>query len=212
MEDIFTIIFMYFFDNTDIYIDISGKHKRRKKLGRWNCGFSIFGVWIARNKKASLKGRQVNQSRFFKELESICTVNALKEIAGVSFTFKKKKKSKKARKEKVKIHSKSETTTLGLYANGAYVFGWEKSSATWYDDCSDSEMDYVSHQKETKHCGAWSYEGNQITMEGLGFRKSGCEYDYDTDDDESVKLKHFTEKLEITNKGEQDISVDVYFH
>jgi len=100
----------------------------------------IYGKWIVREEVQSSKDRCENQSRFFKELQSISDGDGSENIMGATITFVTNARGG---------YSK---TSLYLNANGQYLFNLNGRSSG------------------IKHCGVWDYQGDEIAMQGVGYR------------------------------------------
>jgi len=147
---------------------------------------SVSADWTAPHSPLLL---EMNQSRFFKELQSISDGDDTKDIVGVTLHLVKTVKGYSSWTES--------TTTLHLSANGSYVFE-DKEWSTWAEGEAESAGEGVSNDV-AKHCGVWDYNGDEIVMEGFGFANSwGSEDDmYESDDDETKPDNTFSTRLAI---------------
>jgi len=148
MEDICTIIDSFYFNQDGDKLDEDT--------------LSISADWFARDKEQSTSSPQrgVNQSRFFTELQSVFDGEESKDILGVTVTL--------AGTEKAYSWYKKKTSILHLNAGGSYVFDVNEY-LTWFETESMKEP---KHEETDflKHCGVWDYKGDQIVMNGLGFK------------------------------------------
>jgi len=151
---------------------------------------SVSADWmVGFEKKSSPQQRRLNQSRLFKELQSIADGDDTTDIAGVTLIWAKT----------INQYSwgRASTTTLHLNANGSYVFE-EKGHSSWIESESESAEEY-SDEYVLKHCGVWNYKGDEIVVEGFGFRDSeSTDYDDELDEDEGDgETNTFSTKLAI---------------
>lgn len=114
----------------------------------------IYGVWISLDRPSiqSSECLQMNQSKFFKELQSIHDEDAPKDIMGVTMTWKVTLKD-------IPVNECwwfNGTTILRLYANGSYVFDLSEEDGGLEEEQGPGDED----KTQIQHCGVWDYEGN----------------------------------------------------
>ena len=138
----------------------------------------VYADWVARDKEQSAPQRLVNQTRFFRELQSVYDDDEPQGIMGVTLISNKNVTTSHCNQ----LSGTVNITTLHLNANGSYVFDAEFEAEDYrmkkrrkglFDE---GLFDEETEEKETdkpndalKHCGVWDYKGDAIVMEGFGF-------------------------------------------